>query len=417
MITVANAYDLLISEGYVRSEEKRGYFVQDLGSICINGGEPAAFKDELTEHKYLADFRANRMSLHMFPSTVWNRYMREALSLQADSLLETVPYKGLYKLRLAISEYLLQNRGIQVSPSQIIIGAGTEYLYSRLIQLFGRTCTFASEDPGYKKFEAISRGYGNPWEYIPIDDHGLIIDKLEQSDADVIHVSPSNHFPTGIIMPITRRKALLDWANKVKKRYIIEDDYDSEFRYSGQLILPMYAMDSNNKVIYMNTFSKTLVPSIRISYMVLPPALMERYEETMSFYSCTVSSFEQYALAKFISEKHFERHINHMRNYYKKQRKRILSSLKKVPLSEISDVYERGAGTHFLLKVHTRLTEEEIRRVAHEANLAVSLYSDYSDLVNAENQNTLVINYAAIQPERITEVLMRMSEIFPECRE
>ena len=330
-------------------------------------------------------------------------------------MLKTVPYKGLFRLRTAISAYLARNRGMEVSPSQIIVGAGTEYLYSRLIQLFGRTCTFASEDPGYKKFAAIASSYGNPWEYIPIDEDGLMIDALEESGADVIHVSPSNHFPTGIIMPVTRRMELFEWANHVRKRYIIEDDYDSEFRYSGHLINPMYTQDTRNKVIYINTFSKSLVPSLRISYMILPPALMERYEQTMSFYSCTVSSFEQYALAWFIADGHFERHIGRMRQHYKKQRALILKELAVSPLAAISQVQERSAGTHFLLRVHTALSGNEIRLRAGEAGLSISTFSDYYNLATEDTDRTLVINYAAIEAEKIPEVLRRLSSIFPEC--
>ena len=144
--------------------------------------------------------------------------MREALSQQNDSLLKTIPYNGLYELRLAISEYLLRNRGMRVMPSQIIIGAGTEYLYSRLMQMFGRACIFAIEDPGYKKFAAISSSFGNPWKYIPIDGSGLMIDRLEESGADVVHVSPSNHFPTGIVMPVTRRLELFEWVGRIEKK-------------------------------------------------------------------------------------------------------------------------------------------------------------------------------------------------------
>ncbi len=417
VITVVNAYEQLMTEGYIFAVEKKGYFVSDLRSFRFASSTSVPAESESAEPQYFADFRANRTSLKLFPATVWSHYMREALSLRDDSLLKTVPYKGLYQLRRAISEYLAKNRGIIAPPSRIIIGAGTEYLYSRLIQLFGRTCTFASEDPGYKKFAAISSSYGNPWEYIPIDENGLMIDRLEESGADVIHVSPSNHFPTGIVMPIVRRAELLEWAARVRKRYIIEDDYDSEFRYSGHLILPIYAQDSMNKIIYMNTFSKSLVPSLRISYMILPQELMERYQKTMSFYSCTVSSFEQYALSRFISDGHLERHINRMRSYYRKQRALILDSIAASPLANVSKVLERSAGTHFLLKINTALSEEEIRAAAKNSELAISLYSDYSHAVTEENRSTLVINYAALESAQIPEIVRRMSEVFPECHD
>ena len=165
----------------------------------------------------------------------------------------------------------------------------------------------------------------------------------------------------------------------------------------------------------MNTFSKSMVPSLRISYMVLPPDLLQRYIDTMSFYSCTVSSFEQYALARFISEGHFERHINHMRNYYRGQRARILSAVKNSPLGEISKIIEQNAGTHFLLNVRTSLSEEEVRRAGLKADLSLSMYSDYSYSDAGTSSCTLVINYAGIPQEKIAEVAARLSSIFPEC--
>ncbi len=417
VVTVMNAYEQLLTEGYIRSIERRGYFVEDLSKYGKKKvAEPPEYPPEPPEREYFVDFKANRIGLKHFPASVWNRFMREALSLQNDTLWKTVPYNGLYELRAAISGYLLRNRGMKVMPSQIIIGAGTEYLYSRLMQMFGRACTFAIEDPGYKKFAAISASYGNPWKYIPIDRSGLMIDLLEESGADVVHVSPANHFPTGIVMPIRRRLELLEWVSRVKKRYIIEDDYDSEFRYSGKFILPLFAQDTQNKVIYMNTFSKSMVPSLRISYMILPPDLLQRYIDTMSFYSCTVSSFEQYALARFISEGHLERHINRMKFYYRGQRRHILSAFRASPLMKISELRECNAGTHFLLSVRTRMSEEEVRQAGLAADLSLSMYSDYSYSDVPDDTCTLVINYAGIEQEKIPELMRRLAGIFPECR-
>ena len=300
--------------------------------------------------------------------------------------------------------------------------------YSRLIQLFGRACTFASEDPGYKKFAAISASYGNPWIYVPIDEKGLRVDLLEEYGADVVHVSPANHFPTGIVMPVSRRSELLEWVTRVKKRYIIEDDYDCEFRYNGPLILPLFAEDTQDKVIYINTFSKTLVPSLRISYMVLPPALVEKYEQTMSFYSCTVSSFEQYALSRFIENGDLERHISRMRNYYRKQRAIILDAIESSPLAKISTIHENNAGTHFLLEIRTDLTEAQIKAEGKKRELLLSMYSEYSHFSEPSARNTasdpsasvytnsgsciLVINYAGIEAEKVPEVVRRLCDLF-----
>ena len=385
IITVANAYAQLAVEGYITSREKKGYFVEDVSSYRVRRKAAAAMLPEAAEREYFADFKANRISLQNFPLATWTRLMRETLSVHNEELLKTVPYKGVYELRKAIADYLAHNRAMQVDPSQIIIGAGTEYLYGRLLQMFGH--------------------------------NGLMIDKLEESGADVVHLSPANHFPTGIVMPVTRRLELFEWVNRIRKRYIIEDDYDSEFRYTGRFILPLYAQDTQSRVIYMNTFSKSLVPSLRISYMVLPPRLLERYEQTMSFYSCTVSSFEQYTLARFISEGYFERHINKMKNYYREQRHKILAAIHTSPLAAVSQITERNAGTHFVLHINTRLTEAEVRKAALAADMCLSFYSDYSHNTEENNGCTLVINYAAIEADKIAAVIERLSSIFPECNQ
>ena len=481
--TVTAAYDQLITEGFVRTEQRRGYFVEDVsefrckpvasqvkdlnnedgksvGAEC--GAQDARFDDASagrssryrgtarssadassdapaaeTSHaierardpEYFVDLKANRTSVSLFPATVWGRYMREALSLPSDNLLRSIPFNGLPELRRAIASYLRRTRGMDVSPDCIIIGAGSEYLYGRLLQMLGPTTTFAMENPGYRKFAAISKAFGNPWRPVPIDESGLLVDELEESGADVVHVSPANHFPTGIVMPIKRRLELFEWANRARKRYIIEDDYDSEFRYSGRLIMPLFADDASDKVIYLNAFSKTMVPSLRISYMVLPPKLLARYVDTMSFYSCTVSSFEQYALARFIDEGHLERHINRTRNFYRRQREAVLREIAQSPLAEISHVEERNAGTHFLLYVRTGLTHDQVRQRGAEQGLNISLSNDYllrdgdglSERTTkrfeqySNGETALVLNYAGIEPERLSETVRRLACVFPEC--
>ena len=491
--TVTAAYDQLITEGFVRTEQRRGYFVEDVsefrckpvtpqvkgsnsedgksvgaecgaqdeatgGVFAAHGARDTRFDDASagrssrhretarssadianatnaaeTPHaierardpEYFVDLKANRTSVSLFPATVWGRYMREALSLPSDNLLRSIPFNGLPELRRAIASYLRRTRGMDVSPDCIIIGAGSEYLYGRLLQMLGPTTTFAMENPGYRKFAAISKAFGNPWRPVPIDESGLLVDELEESGADVVHVSPANHFPTGIVMPIKRRLELFEWANRARKRYIIE----SEFRYSGRLIMPLFADDASDKVIYLNAFSKTMVPSLRISYIVLPPKLLARYVDTMSFYSCTVSSFEQYALARFIDEGHLERHINRTRNFYRRQREAVLREIAQSPLAEISHVEERNAGTHFLLYVRTRLTHDQVRQRGAEQGLNISLFNDYllrdgdglSERTTkrfeqySNGETALVLNYAGIEPERLSETVRRLACVFPEC--
>ncbi len=427
--TVTAAYDQLITEGFVRTEQRRGYFVEDVSEFRCKSVASQVKGSYGEDPEYFVDLKANRTSVSLFPATVWGRYMREALSLPSDNLLRSIPFNGLPELRRAIASYLRRTRGMDVSPDCIIIGAGSEYLYGRLLQMLGPTTTFAMENPGYRKFAAISKAFGNPWRPVPIDESGLRVDELEESGADVVHVSPANHFPTGIVMPIKRRLELFEWANRARKRYIIEDDYDSEFRYSGRLIMPLFADDASDKVIYLNAFSKTMVPSLRISYMVLPPKLLARYVDTMSFYSCTVSSFEQYALARFIDEGHLERHINRTRNFYRRQREAVLREIAQSPLAEISHVEERNAGTHFLLYVRTSLTHDQVRQRGVKQGLNISLFNDYllrdgdglSERTTrrfeqySNGETALVLNYAGIEPERLPETVRRLARVFPEC--
>lgn len=413
--TVANAYEQLLSEGYLYSYEKRGYFVTDMkkfGDIHINTESPKPTVEE-EEPKYFMDFRANRLNLKNFPISIWNKCMRKVANMDSDALYKTVPYNGVLELRNAIAKYLYKNKGMSVDAKRIVIGAGTEYLYRRLFEMFNRDVQFAIEDTGFKKLYEHCDIYNAKAIIIPTDKEGMKVSKLKQSSATLAYVSPANRFPTGRIMPIKKRLELFEWVYKNDERFIIEDDYDSEFRYSGKMILPMYAEDTQDKVIYLNTFSKTMVPSLRISYMILPESLLEVYKKSQGFYSCTVSSFEQYALAEFINSGAFDRHINRMRNHYKRQRVNILNEFKNSPLMKIATIEEHNVGTHFLLKVKTNKTKEEIYNEGKMLNLQISFFSDYSVIdVDKKGVVTLVINYAAISSDKVLEVVSRLENIF-----
>jgi len=396
--TVENAYSQLLLEGYIHSEAGRGFFVNELTrSISGFGSKKSSFSSNISDEEenepdYLIDFKVNRSSLSLFPFATWSRVMRNVLSSQDKDLLETVPYNGIYSLRKAISGYLRSNRNMDVSPSQIIIGAGTEYLYSRLLQLLGSDSIYAIEDPGYKKFADISGSQGILWDYIPIDDQGMRIDRLRKSKANIIHISPANHFPTGTVMPISRRMELLEWAYEDSSRFIIEDDYDSELRYTGKLIPAMYAIDDHSKVIYMNTFSKSLVPSIRISYMILPQMLLARYKKSLSWY--------------------FERHISRLKQHYRLRRDRIISAISESGLSRVARIEEADAGTHFLLRLNTEMSDDEIRRAADEHRIHFAMLSDYEKIHTVKNSRTIVVNYAGLDSDRIDRAVAILEDIF-----
>lgn len=414
-ITVENAYGQLMAEGYIYSRPKRGYFVSDIIPVIKRSIEkspdinmPSLPVQE--KSRLFADFISNRTLYDNFPFSIWAKLMREVMTEHSELLLTNPPAGGILSLRHAIAEHLLQFRGMSVSPQQIIIGAGTEYLYGLIIQLLGRDKVFAVEDPGYKKISQVYESNNVTCRFIPLDKNGISMKMLLKSHADIIHISPSHHYPTGIVTPISRRYELLEWAQENDSRYIIEDDYDCEFRMSGMPIPTLQSIDTNEKVIYMNTFTKSLSSTIRISYMVLPAGLLSAYYEKLGFYSCTVSTFEQLTLYKFMNEGYFEKHINRMRNFYKNQRNLILNAIKESPLNHVCHITEQNAGLHFLMAADTKLSDEELIKKAADLGIGIGFLSQYYHNQNSAAKHILVINYSGIEPEKIREAVRLLSQ-------
>ncbi len=410
-ITVETAYGQLMAEGYIYSVPKSGFFVSHIASSERNealSDTESDLSEAQDNEEFFADFVKNSAANETFPFSVWTRLMRETMSDEAKKVMVSSPSVGILELRKAIADYLYRFRGMRVSADRIIIGAGTEYLYSLIIQLLGRGKRYALEDPGYRKIYHIYKANEVDCVHVPLDGNGVNISMLEKSNADVLHISPSHHFPTGIVTPISRRYELLSWASGSADRYIIEDDYDSEFRLLGKPIPPLQSIDVLEKVIYINTFSKSLTPTIRISYMVLPEALMKKYNEKLSFYSCTVANFEQYTLAAFIRKGYFEKHINRMRNFYRTQRDELMQTIKSHPFYERVTVTEENSGLHFLLSVDTDLSDEELIKRAKENGINISCLSQYYfDKCNSK-EHTLIINYSGADRERMKEAVERL---------
>ena len=448
-ITVENAYGQLMAEGYIYSIARSGFYVSDiyvdghnynfeyekstdnqeghtnkvvkrkidinkivLNNININKEDKLDSKFHEEKSKYFIDFVSNNTSANNFPFTSWAKLMRETMSVDKDSLMIKSPSVGIYKLRCAIVNYLYQFRGMVVEPEQIVIGAGTEYLYGIIIQLLGHESIYAVEDPGYQKIAHIYKANNVDCVHIPLDEDGINVEALEKAHADVVHITPSHHFPTGIVTPINRRHELLTWATKSNERYIIEDDYDSEFRLLGKPVPALQSIDVSDKVIYINTFSKSLTSTIRISYMVLPKALMERYNKELSFYACTVSNFEQYTLAKFLERGYLEKHINRMRNYYRKTRDIILENIINRKEDKKINIMEEDAGLHFLLQVDTKLLDKQLVTRAAQKGINISCLSQYYYDKSKAKEHILVINYSGVNTHDIKEGVDKLFEVF-----
>ena len=405
-ITVEGAYGQLLSEGYIRAREKVGYFVED---VPHSGSRRSAAPAESSEEAPRPPLDLTGSGTEKFPFSVWSRLQREVMLDYGEKLLLPLPNQGIAPLRQAIADHLYAFRAMHVDPANILIGAGTDFLYNLLIQLLGREKTYAVEDPGYGKIHRIYAAGGVRCISVPMDHEGVLPAALD--GAQVLHLSPAHHFPTGLVTSVPRRQELLRWAQRCGG-YIIEDDYDSEFRFDAHPKPTMQSLDEGGRVIYMNTFSKSLAPSIRISYMVLPPELMGQFREKLGFYSCTVSSFEQYTLARFLSRGYFEKHINRMRKYYKTRRNQVVSALNSCSFAEKLTIREEDAGLHFLLKVDTPMTDEALVRLCEEKGIRLRALSSYYHLpIPEEDKRCLVINYAGVNQADLERVLAAWQDI------
>ena len=300
VITVENAYAMLEDEGYIAARPRSGFYVSALQPA---GPVPARELERLEEEGLPEDAGE-------IPGMA--RIYRRLLSERPEILRQKPPHLGCAVLRNAIAGYLRRYRGMHVQPSHIVIGSGAEYLYGLIVQLFGRQITYGIEDPSYEKIALVYRSNGANIERLKMGRDGISDASLAKTSAQVLHVTPYHSFPSGVTATAARRRAYLAWAEK-NGAHLIEDDFDSEFDFFRKPIEPLFSMDRSGRVIYMNTFSKSIAPAIRIAYMVLPEDLLERYHATLGFYSCTVPVMDQYVLAQFIEEGAFERQLRRIR--------------------------------------------------------------------------------------------------------
>ena len=413
VITVKTAYEQLMAEGYLTGVEKKGYFVSAVQPPLTAAPPPPAAAPQPEERRWFLDLVTNSIDAEDFPFTVWARLMRRTILEQGTGLLHPTPPQGALALRQAVTAHLRQFRGMDVTPEQIVIGAGTEVLYSLLVQLLGQDRRYAVEDPGYGKIARIYRSNRAAVSFVPLDESGLSVSALRDSRADVVHISPSHHYPTGLVMPIARRQQLLSWAREAPGRCILEDDYDSEFRFVGRPIPTLFSIDGGRHVIYLNTFSKTIAPSIRISFMVLPRRLLADFRQKLGFYACTVSAFEQYTLAQFLSGGWYEKHLSRMRKHYRQKRDAVIAALRQSPLSPHAAIAEEDAGLHFLLRLDGAPPDDVLRRAAEERGIRLAMLSDYYQSPREAPQHVLVVNYTGIDTEKLPTALARLAELWP----
>ncbi len=309
-VTVEHAYALLCDEGYAEPKARSGFVV------CFRKKDGFATSSSFSQ-KYHTAYHAEQSHTE-FSLSVLSKTMRRVLTEHGDLLLEKSPNLGCTELRDAIKSYLGRNRGIAVSADQIVIGSGSEYLYGLLVELLGRNRVFAIESPSYKKIEQVYMATEIHYELLPLTHTGIDSQALAETSANILHTTPYRSYPSGVTATASKRHEYVRWASDAD-RYIIEDDFESEFSVSTKPTETLFALSEHDNVIYLNTFSKTISPSLRIGYMVLPRHLVNVYEEKLGFYSCTVPTFMQYVLTELLNNGDFERHINRVRRKMRKE--------------------------------------------------------------------------------------------------
>lgn len=412
--TVDMAYGQLVSEGYLEARPRRGYFVSAYEKLNvideIPRRETAVLQENKEQEAVQYDFSPNAIDMRHFPYATWKKITKNILVDANSKMFSLGEPQGDSGLRTTICRYLHGSRGVNCEPEQIIIGAGNDYLLLLLEKILGRHVHVAMENPTYVRAYRIFCSCAYPVSLIPMDENGIRVDCLRRTDARVAYVMPSHQYPTGISMPIGRRMELLKWAAEEKERYLIEDDYDSEFRYRGKPLPSLQASDHNGKVVYIGTFSKSIAPAIRISYMVLPYSLLERYRSRCSFYSSTVSRLDQTILNEFIQDGYFERYLNKMRKQYREKHDLILNELK--PFEKAFRISGSNAGQHVLLKDLKGRKEEELAYLAENVNVKVYRMQDFRIEKNSDAPAMLILGYGALSFEEIREGIALLKKVW-----
>ena len=403
MSTVETAYSLLAAEGYVLSKPRSGYVCAHLLLPASAAPAPVPEAPQSPDPpRWAYDCSTSAVDVSAFPFSSWARITKEAV-YENPGLLQRGHPQGDWPLRAALAQLLAQYRGVRCSPEQVVVGAGADYLLSLLLQLLPEHRSLALEDPGYPAAYAAAALHGREPVPIPVDGQGMDRDALERSGAGLAYVTPSHQFPLGVTMPAGRRSQLLHWAASGPGRFLIEDDYDSEFRWSSRPIPALQGLDRAGRVVYMGTFSRSIAPAIRVAYMILPPALLERYRRTFSHGACAVSRFEQESLRRFLAQGLYGRHLRRTGNLYRRKCALFTEALGAIPSASITGA---EAGLHFLLTL-PRFSEEELVARAAAQSVRVHPLSRYCHAV-PPLPSTVVLGFAGLSEDQLAQAAERL---------
>ncbi|MBE6929073.1 MAG: PLP-dependent aminotransferase family protein [Ruminococcaceae bacterium] len=406
--TVDGAYSQLLSEGYIRAVRGSGYYVCEIDDLITFRSDTQP-KDSDISHsgKIEVDFSASRIDHAGFPYNQWRKIQKNCFDELQPELLSSPPVQGYLPLREEIAAYLFQARGVHCSPDQLVIGAGTDHLLQILSFILDSHYSLTMENPIYLSTVAHFERLGHPVHFVDLDDQGLNADELEGLSHTLVYITPSHQYPLGFSMPISRRIRLLNWANDGEDRFILEDDYDSEFRYDSRPIASLQSLDTAGRVIYLGSFSKAIAPSLRISYMVLPESLLTLYNERYTAFSPAVSGFEQRVLAEFMHSGAFTAHVNRMRKLYRMRRALLVDLLS--AWNDQIRISGENAGHHLLLTDLRGWSEDELCRCACSAGVRVYPISRcFHGELPERYRSTVLLGYAGLEPEEIRKGVSRL---------
>ena len=411
VITIENAYSQLLAEGYICSKPRRGYYACELPEAPAL----ATAEIELDRDSAPAGLNAHdageqpEQFASLSPSALeaarlWQSALRATLTSEDErEIFSPAPAQGTARLRCAIAHHLRGTRGMSVNPDNIVIGAGAQLLDTMLVQLLGTDKIYAVEDPGYLRLTRIYQAMGCKVRHIPLDGEGVNLGELLDAGADVLHLMPSHQYPTGLVTSIARRYALLSWAAERPDRYLIEDDFDCEFRLAGKPIPALASIDAAQSVIYTNTFSKSLSSALRLAYMVLPDELMERFRRELGFYASSVGSVDQVALARLLESGDYERHVNRVRVRAREARDGLTALVRKAfPAGEVS-IEHADAGLYCTVVAECEAGESSFARALTHSSIP---FVDISDCFWCAD--------GASVPENSTQILVQYDDLSPK---
>ncbi|PSL42947.1 GntR family transcriptional regulator [Salsuginibacillus halophilus] len=413
--SVNAAYQQLIAEGFIYSIERQGYFAEDLEYTVDTEHQVPSLPEDLqedTHSKMDVSFSHMQVDTEEFPLKKWLKCEQQALYNFTSLHKQYGDPKGIYELRASIAQLIAFNRGVRAHPEQIILGAGTQELMRTLTRLLPEETAYGLEEPGYQRVYQLLKQEKRNVITLPLDDKGIQAEGLRHYKPDVLFTTPSHQFPTGVIMPASRRMQLLNWASENPGRYIIEDDYDSEYKYDTDSIPSLQSLDRHEQVIYMGTFSKSLMPGLRLSYMVLPVQLIRSYQKMQPTFIQSCSTIQQISLKLFIDEGHYLRHTKRMKQVYKDKREACVAAFENVFGDNVT-ISGAKSGLHFVAAFRTEKTEAAI--IAEAATQNIEVYSlsrfELESSTSHKRDPTLIIGFAGLHSEEMHPAVQALYKV------